>query len=100
MVPRTSRLRALPDPDDSEPTVGLAGVKAAADTGSRRTLLVALRDRISLDIDAGVPPRDLASLSLRLLVIAQEIEAIDALEEGDEVGDAANTPDEPWRPSP
>ena len=98
MVSRTSRLRALPDPDRPE-LRETAGVKAAADTGSRRALLVALRDRISLDIDAGVPPRDLASLSLRLLVIAQEIEAVDAHEEGDEVGDAANTPDEPWRPS-
>ena len=68
--------------------------RAAA--GSRRDLLVALRDQIAEAIDAGVPARDLAALSRRLLEITRDIEAIDAEEGGDNVGDAAATPDEPW----
>lgn len=72
------------------------GVSGAATHGSRRDLLVALRDTIARDIDEGVPPRDLASLSRRLLEIARDIEAIDAGLRGDDVGDAADTPDEPY----
>lgn len=72
------------------------GVQSSAASGDRRALLEALRDNISSQIDAGVPPRDLASLSLRLLAIAGEIAEIDAVEEGDDVGTAAETPDEPW----
>ena len=68
----------------------------AAAAGSRRELLVALRNVIASEIDNGVPARDLASLSLRLLAITAEIQEIDAAEEGDEVGNAADTPDEPW----
>jgi hypothetical protein len=30
------------------------------------------------------------------LAIAGEIESIDAADKGDDVGDAASTPDEPW----
>lgn len=90
-------LAAVPDPDD-QPTrrPRRRGTVELAATKSRRDLLVALRDRISADIDGGVPARDLASLSRRLLEIARDIEAIDAAEEGDDVGNAAGTPDEPW----
>lgn len=70
-------------------------IKAAAG-GSRRDLLVALRDKIAGELDAGVPARDLASLSLRLVNITEQIAEIDAEEKGDDVGDAAATPDEPW----
>lgn len=73
----------------------MSSVLDAADS-SRRDLLVALRDQIAAAIDEGVPPRDLASLSLRLLAIAREVEEIDAALEGDDVGNAADTPDEPW----
>ena len=71
------------------------GVKAAA-SGSRRELLEALRDKIAGEIDEGVPARDLASLSMRLLTITEQIAAIDAEESADDVGDAAATPDEKW----
>jgi hypothetical protein len=72
-------------------------VKAAAESGVRRDLLVALRARIAADVDnANTPARDLAALSRRLLEIAKEIEAIDAQDKGDEVADAADTPDEEW----
>ena len=73
-----------------------APVSTAAKSGSQRQLLVSLRDRIAADIDDGVPPRDLASLSRRLLEINHDIDAIDAAERGDDIGRAAATPDEPW----
>lgn len=78
-----------------KPESAPAGVKGAA-AGTRRELLVALRDKIAGDIDEGVPPRDLASLSMRLLTITEQISAIDAEESADGVGDAAATPDEKW----
>lgn len=83
VVPMASRRRA------QDTIVSAAGK-------SRRDLLVALRDKIAGELDAGVPPRDLASLSLRLVKITEEIAEIDAEEKGDSVGDAATTPDEPW----
>jgi hypothetical protein len=70
-------------------------VKAAA-AMSRIDLLRSLRDRIASDIDEGVPARDLASLSKRLLDISKELEELEAAENGDEVGNAAATPDEAW----
>lgn len=70
-------------------------IKAAAGK-SRRDLLVALRDKIAGELDEGVPARDLASLSLRLVNLTEQIAEIDAEEKGDDVGDAAATPDEPW----
>lgn len=69
---------------------------AAAAGMSRRALLTALRDRIAADIDAGVAARDLASLSRRLLEISKELDGIEAAEDGDEVTEAASTPDEPY----
>lgn len=86
-------LRVVTDQHTPADSMGVVG---AARSGSRRDLLVALRDQIAQEIDGGVPPRDLASLSLRLLAIAREIEEIDASNEGDGVGQAADTPDEPW----
>ena len=72
-------------------------VKAAADSGVRRDLLVALRARIAADIDApNTPPRDLAALSRRLLEIVKDIEALDAEARVDDIGEAAATPDEEW----
>lgn len=71
------------------------GVKAAA-AQSRRALLEALRDKIAADIDEGVPARDLASLSKRLLDISKELDDLVVAEDGDDVSDAAATPDEPW----
>jgi hypothetical protein len=75
-------------------------VKAAAESGTRRDLLAALRARIAADIDnLNTPPRDLAALSRRLLEIAREIEALDAEAGTDDIGEAAATPDEEWAPS-
>lgn len=70
-------------------------VQTAAASGDQRELLEALRNTIAEEIDNGVPARDLASLSRRLLEINKEIAAIDALadKEGDGVAD---TSDEEW----
>ena len=71
------------------------GVREAAKQG-RRELLEALRDNIADQIDAGVPARDLASLSRRLLDISAELDGVIAAEEGDGIAEAAATPDEAW----
>jgi hypothetical protein len=88
--------RALKIVDD-EPaeTPPVSGVAAAAASGSRLELLLALRAQIAAELEAGVPPRDLASLSLRLVNIAEQIEQLQGDGE-DEVTDAAEAPDEAW----
>lgn len=78
-----------------DPPVESSGVKSAAGR-SYRDLLVALRDNIAEQIDTGIQARDLAALSRRLLEISKELEAIDAAEKGDDIGEAAVTPDEEW----
>lgn len=72
-------------------------IAQAASEGTQRALLAAMRDRIADELDAGVPARDLASLSKRLMEITREIAAIDAESKGDAVGTAAATPDQPLR---
>lgn len=74
------------------------GVLSAASEG-RRELLSALRDEIAKQIDEGVPARDLAALSRRLLEISAELDGVVAEQDGDDVGKAAATPDESWSPS-
>ena len=74
-----------------------ATVQSAAEGGSRRELLTALRSRIATGIDnPNTPARDLAALSLRLLDIARELELLDAAEKADGIGEAAATPDQRW----
>lgn len=74
-------------------------ITQAANEGTQRELLVALRARIAKSVeDPNTPARDLAALSRRLLEIAREIEAIDSQDGEDEIGSAANTPDAEFRP--
>lgn len=63
---------------------------------SRRDLLIALREHISQRIDEGVPARDLASLSLRLVKIAEDLDTLDAVVKETDVAHAAATADEAW----
>jgi hypothetical protein len=49
----------------------------ALEPGDQRSLLVATRDKLAETIDAGVSPRDLASLSRRLIDLAKEVSALD-----------------------
>jgi hypothetical protein len=71
-------------------------VAEAAEGGSQRDLLVAMRERIAKTVqDPNCPPRDLAALTRRLQEVAREIEAIDerAAEEASESG---AVPDGAW----
>ena len=86
-------LRAVPP---SESTAELS-IAAAAESGDDRALLIALRARVAKACDdLDTPQRDLAALTRRLLEIAKDIKALDAAENGDDVGAAAGTPDEEW----
>ena len=77
-----------------------ATVTSAAESGSRRELLTAMRARIAATIDKpDTPPRDLAALTRRLLEIAQELELLEAADKVDDIGDAAATPDQEWASS-
>lgn len=82
-----SELKATPKP---------ASVADAAESGSHRDLLVAMRARIARAVaNPDCPPRDLAALTRRLQEIAKEIEQIDirSKQEGDQGGFVA---DEEW----
>ena len=58
-------------------------ITEAAEFGTRRELLVATRARVASAVeDPNTPARDLAALTIRLMAISNEIEAIDAKEEG------------------
>lgn len=53
-------------------------VAQAAQSGDRRKLLVALRERIAQAVSSpSCPPRDLAALTRRLQDVAREIESLD-----------------------
>lgn len=74
------KLRAV-TPDEKAPP---KSITQAASVGTHRELLVAMRDRIAQTVeDPKCPPRDLASLTLRLAKIAEEIKALDARDEQD-----------------
>lgn len=91
----SANVRVVDFGGDSVPDSAVLTVRDAARV-SQRALLVALRDKIAGDIDEGVAPRDLASLSLRLLEITGQIGELDQADEPDDVTDAAATPDESW----
>lgn len=92
MAPRRP-LRAVTPAD--EPVLKLS-VADAAERGTHRELLVAMRDRIARAVqDATCPPRDLAALTRRLQEIAREIESIDA-RTAEEMNEAHAAPDEAW----
>ena len=71
-------------------------VSLAASAGSQLDLLVACRDLIANTLDAGVAPRDLASLTKRLREITKEIEALNAAGIQDSIGRAAQAADSAW----
>ncbi|HXJ63322.1 MAG TPA: hypothetical protein VNN79_06170 [Actinomycetota bacterium] len=71
-------------------------VSQAAQTGTRRELLEAIRDRIALEVtDLNTPARDLAALTKRL---AEVISDIDGLDDEDSTEDAP-AEDEAFDPS-
>lgn len=58
-------------------------VTEAAESGTYRDLLVALRDRIATTIDDGCAARDLVGLSKRLVDLTAELRALDLAEDED-----------------
>jgi hypothetical protein len=89
------RLRPV-GPDETPAKPAKLSVRKAAERGTHRQLLEALRDKIAKTIEGGnCHPRDLATLSYRLQVIAKELSVI-AVRDVDEVGEAAAVPDEVW----
>lgn len=94
-MPPRKKLAVVP-PNSRKPQSVSMSIKEAADT-SERALLVALRDRIAVDLDkGGVPPHALAPLTKQLREIAKQIEAIDAEDADDDISAAAATADEEW----
>ena len=72
------------------------GVTEAAERGTTRELLVAMRSRIATAVeDKGTPARDLAALTKRLVEVVRDIEAIDAREEQEAAKRGASA-DETW----
>jgi hypothetical protein len=76
-------------PSDTPPRKKMT-VTAAAATGTRRDLLIAMRERVATAVEAQeTPARDLAALTRRLMEISREIEALNASDDegGGDVGD-------------
>lgn len=72
-------------------------VLEAAQHGTTRDLLIATRDRIAEAVsDPSCPKRELASLTMRLVTIAQAIEELDAKSVDDDISAATEVPDEPF----
>lgn len=92
MTPRKS-LRAVADGET--PPVSKS-VTQAAGSGTKRELLVAMRDRIAKDVEnPNTASRDLAALTKRLLEVVNDIEAMDARDE-QEAARSGPTDDEAW----
>ena len=72
-------------------------VLEAAESGDYLTELIALRRRVATAIsNPNTSARDLAALTRRQVELSKEIRALQAADEGDDVGAAAQTPDEKW----
>ena len=82
------RLRPVA-PNERAQKVPPKSVTQAAESGSARELLVAMRARIAKAVeDPNTPARDLAALTKRLIEVVRDIEAIDARDEdGDDGAD-------------
>ena len=80
--------------------VAVMSVSDAAESGSRLAELRAMRRVIARRIDdEATQARDLAALSKRQMDISREIEELMSEEEGDELGKAADSPDEGFDPA-
>jgi ribosome-binding protein aMBF1 (putative translation factor) len=85
-------LRAVSEGEKAPVKGKQKSVTEAADAGSTRELLVAMRARIAKAVeDPNTPARDLAALTKRLVEVVRDIEAIDARDE--EAGSHAEVSD-------
>jgi ribosome-binding protein aMBF1 (putative translation factor) len=88
-------LRAVAPDEKPPPKPPPKTVSQAAEAGTTRELLVAMRDRIAKAVEnPNTAARDLAALTKRLVEVVRDIEAIDAREESD--GESGATEDEAW----
>lgn len=93
---RTSPLRPVGATERAPRAAKRDTVAGAANGGTQRELLVALRARIAKTIDdPKTPPRDLAALSRRMQELVRDIEAIDARAREDSA-DGGRVADEPF----
>lgn len=101
LAPRAAALRVVkpgekPPATEPEKVVQLTIVEAA-EANDERALLVALRTKIARTLqDSSTPARDQASLSIRLMQINRDIQAIDA--RGKDEDDAGEVEDETFDP--
>lgn len=91
-MPR-KQLRAVAD---DERAIEKPATIVAAVEMSERILLVALRDKLASDLDKGVPPHAVRGIVAELRDLDRSIRAIDSRDGGDEIGEAASTPDAPF----
>ena len=79
MAARKAPLRAVVPGETAPAPAKPKTITQAADLGTTRELMVAMRTRIASAVeDANTPARDLAALSKRLIEVVHDIEAIDA----------------------
>jgi hypothetical protein len=89
-------LRAVRAGETRSKSVRRKSVAEAAESGTHRELLVAMRERIAKAVqDPTCPPRDLASLTRRLQDISKEIDMLD-LRAKEEARQDAVPADEEW----
>lgn len=67
----------------------MRNISDAAANGTRKDVLIALRDRIAAELEAGVPARDLAPLARQLRDITKELDDMNAGREASPANDLA-----------
>ena len=83
MAARKAPLRSVAPGEKATPAKPKT-ITEAAEKGSTRELLVAMRARIAKAVeDPNTPARDLAALTKRLVEVVRDIEAIDARRDED-----------------
>jgi hypothetical protein len=79
---RKAPLRAVAKGERPPAPVKPKTITQAASDGTTRELLVAMRDRVALDVESkNTAARDLSSLTKRLMELVHDIEALDARSE-------------------
>lgn len=89
MPSKPTTLRAVKPGERRRRAPRVKGVAEAAEKGTTRELLVAMRSRIAKAVeDPNTPARDLAALTKRLVEVVRDIEAIDARDAEEDSTDA------------
>lgn len=88
---RKATLHAV-KPGETAPSSKPKTITEAADSGTTRELLAAMRARIATAVeDPNTPARDLAALTKRLVEVVRDIEAIDARDAEDDADEVEPT---------